>query len=911
MFTNWIISEFHRAKHAAFHIDTSKIMTTDESDSLEPEKRLHNKHLCERPLRMHEADLLGRSRFVKQYARILAETPNEESVVFALYGSWGEGKTSALSLIQTEFESDTFDRTPPVVIQFSPWIFNSRKELFNAFFEDIANSIGENKKIISNAEEKSKRWKRLGTTASLIGGSIDNIDTVLSLFGLSIPGGKVATTIGKKIKDITNEAAELEINAPKQSLKTVKNALCQSMEAERPILIVMDDIDRLIPKDLIELLHLLKAIADIPNVHYLLLCDKNRIEDSLEKHIGDPSYLEKIIQFQAHLPTVDRKHLELFLKDSLSNLFEECAPGDNRLKDSFFEDFSNSLLVKTFTDLRSVKRYIGSLRFTFPSLVRHGFFLLNPHDFLHLEAIKHLDHNFIEFIIEHQDVFTGGSDARITGVNESKYSELTESFKSSLDSKFEEGKSPIIKELIQSLLPSSHNPDSETQRSKKRIKSDRWFSSYFTLESLNFETTLTNGDIQEINRNRENIHQLTEFFTAKLRDVELSDILSTLKLNWSGGSHYQHKEIHRPLLTALLTALKHRGESGLEVEFLEGEIIDYMESILNNHETDERIKFLTDVLESSGNFITGSCLLVRWESTLKKRPDLKKHLERLISAIGLVTTKLIESECDSGLLKLTNSWNYIQEIWSKHGNKDKLAAWLDTQTNQDIGLKNYLEAIGRYSDDPEETKYPFLLHYNQLDDFSAPGVIAERCKKLESAANDDREKGLFKIAAERFDTAQTYVDGKHFFTEECPSFVKLKIHADDMPNIDHGGSILITAHANMEEELSAEANNANMEKLRTYLKGKHSFISDTFNISFDVNDNKSNTRTPYYFIQHIEYERALTIGIKFNQKVLYKIGHDQIVEIWSCDGKYRHKIGNVKDMLVRSKKKRNIRINNS
>jgi hypothetical protein len=121
-----------------------------------------NLPLSDRALQPGETDLLGRGAFVRNLATILCNAPKGDSVVFALYGKWGEGKTSTLTLLDAEFLARKGNKERvPVVIRFNPWVFSGRSHLFNAFFEDIGNAIGKSPDL--NHKEAAKRWKRLGS----------------------------------------------------------------------------------------------------------------------------------------------------------------------------------------------------------------------------------------------------------------------------------------------------------------------------------------------------------------------------------------------------------------------------------------------------------------------------------------------------------------------------------------------------------------------------------------------------------------------------------------------------------------------------------------------------------------------------------------------------------------------------
>lgn len=67
------------------------------------------------------------------------------------------------------------------------------------------------------------------------------------------------------------------------SLEEVKGELSETLrKLKAPLLVVMDDVDRLTPSEVQELFQLIKANADFPNVVYLALFERSIIEKDIE-----------------------------------------------------------------------------------------------------------------------------------------------------------------------------------------------------------------------------------------------------------------------------------------------------------------------------------------------------------------------------------------------------------------------------------------------------------------------------------------------------------------------------------------------------------------------------------------------------------------------------------------------------
>src|SRR5690606_30314172 len=130
---------------------------------------------------------------------------------------------------------------------------------------------------------------------------------------------------------------------------------------DQSFLVILDDLDRLPPVELAEIFQLLKSIADLPKVHYLLLCDRANIERNLVQHGLRADYLEKIVQFGVELPSIPRRRLESLLMEQLELLFSEFAPDDTRLSAGLWKEIAASSLPGLFPNLRSIKRYLGEV----------------------------------------------------------------------------------------------------------------------------------------------------------------------------------------------------------------------------------------------------------------------------------------------------------------------------------------------------------------------------------------------------------------------------------------------------------------------------------------------------------------------------------------------------------------------
>lgn len=183
-------------------------------------------------------------------------------------------------------------------------------------------------------------------------------------------------------------------------------------DAQTRILVVIDDIDRLTPEETRQLFTVIKALADFPNVIYLLAFDREVASQAIEQQSGMPGerYLEKIIQVPFELPPIDRVALRAALFKRLDDVLRDTS--DGLFDHSYWTNVFHSGLDPLFQVPRDIVRFTNTLSVTYPA-VRNE---VNPVDFIALEALRVFLPNLYDVIRTNQDKFSGhSSDNRYNG----------------------------------------------------------------------------------------------------------------------------------------------------------------------------------------------------------------------------------------------------------------------------------------------------------------------------------------------------------------------------------------------------------------------------------------------------------------------------------------------------------------
>jgi len=335
---------------------------------------------ADRPSIDPKDDLFGHAPFASSLADSICRYPGSDGLVLALYGPWGSGKSTVLSYVQHFLERRP-ESEQPVLVKFNPWWFSGQENLARAF-------LGQLQAVLP---AKSEKFKQLGDLladfAEGVGGLIDLTEVSGGAGGLI---GKLLGQAKRKPKDVP-------------ALKDSITGILQM--AGKRILVIIDDIDRLTPEETRQLFTVIKALADFPNVVYLLAFDRDVAAQAIEQQSGLPGerYLEKIIQVPFELPPVDRVALRAALFNRLEEILGDVPEGsfDQSYWTNVYHDGIDALIQVP----RDVVRFTNTLAVTYPAVRGE----VNTVDFIALEALRVFLPGLYDVIRSNPDKFSGHS----------------------------------------------------------------------------------------------------------------------------------------------------------------------------------------------------------------------------------------------------------------------------------------------------------------------------------------------------------------------------------------------------------------------------------------------------------------------------------------------------------------------
>jgi predicted KAP-like P-loop ATPase len=331
------------------------------------------------PIELPSQDRLGRDRFAAELARALFAYDDKVSIVVALYGAWGTGKSSLLNLTAKALEALAADDAP-LVLRFNPWHFAGETTLLEHFFQFLAVEI--------RARDHSEGLKRAADALELLSAATSPFSSIPIIGTLTKLLGFGADKIKKQIEQ-------------RGQLDKIKERVSVALASQsRKIIVVMDDIDRLSSEEIRKVFQLVKACGDFKNVVYVLAFDKAVVANALagvQGGSGD-SYLEKMVNVPYLIPAPSPADIRAILWQTV----EEFAARDPSYDwhDSR-ADAIVSCVATLFATMRQVDRLSNALRVAEPFLRGEADYA----DLLALTAVQLVSLPVYEFVGNNPDLF--------------------------------------------------------------------------------------------------------------------------------------------------------------------------------------------------------------------------------------------------------------------------------------------------------------------------------------------------------------------------------------------------------------------------------------------------------------------------------------------------------------------------
>lgn len=353
----------------------------------------------DRPIESIEADRLGFADIAENLAKAVASNSAQRGFVIGIEGAWGSGKSSILNLLGIHLQK-VDDIT---VLRFDPWIVGDRDSLVSSLIGDLATAIEETRnkkdgvvgKAKAGAKDLASQLRSYGATTSR---GLSRLAQLGAFAG--VPGSdavaKVLTTTGEILDGKT-----LAIPLPKQRAAIFRKLV----KFNHRFVVMVDDLDRLEPAEAAEIMRLIRAVGDFPNVVYLLCYDHSVLSKSLQVALGvedGSAFLRKVVQASFRIPKPEEFDLRRLLLAECHALFEAIRGEkleDEEMRQRLAEvcDKEGSL-VQTPRDIALV---LNALRLVYPAVADKVDFA----DMCWLQVVRTLDDGLYRWAERYLAVF--------------------------------------------------------------------------------------------------------------------------------------------------------------------------------------------------------------------------------------------------------------------------------------------------------------------------------------------------------------------------------------------------------------------------------------------------------------------------------------------------------------------------
>jgi hypothetical protein len=316
-----------------------------------------------------KSDLFGRAQFASGLTTLLSKV--SEPVVLALDAPWGAGKTVFLKMWAGELRKQGFP-----VVYFDAFQHDFADDCFIALAGEVialADSVAPNKRrddLVRSAVKVAKVLARSGLklgvkTATL--GALDLADLGDAAKDIGAEAGAVADKYFGEALTKQKEQRNT-IDRFKTALSAIPEGLARvgDESASRPLVFIIDELDRCRPMFALELLERVKHFFSVPNVHFVLGVNQEQLRVSIQSAYGaniDANlYLQKFIHVTFFLNEATDRHEPTTITKYIAHLQKVMDfDAEQSAVVYYTSQVIEALAVNKDLSLRTIERVFGLL----------------------------------------------------------------------------------------------------------------------------------------------------------------------------------------------------------------------------------------------------------------------------------------------------------------------------------------------------------------------------------------------------------------------------------------------------------------------------------------------------------------------------------------------------------------------
>lgn len=316
-------------------------------------------------------DLLDRKGFSEKLTNIILA--NKDELVISLNGQWGEGKTTFIRMWKAYLETQDIPSIyiDAFKIDYTDDAFVPIALEIDTFVKDkLGSDSQKHKELYHKTLEVGKRlflWTgKVGLKALTL-----NVIGDTEIDSLS----KVADDIAGDMSEQFNKFTEEKLLSHQNTENLFVSYRCTLAEiakivgnGEKPLVIIIDELDRCRPKFAVQILEKIKHFFSVDNVVFVLSVNQEQLEHAIKAEYGigidANTYLQKFVDINASLPRISldgsqslRKYLNFLLKNHDINSKLEYT--------EYVKNFYNLLLntlINNHASYRQIERIVLNIK---------------------------------------------------------------------------------------------------------------------------------------------------------------------------------------------------------------------------------------------------------------------------------------------------------------------------------------------------------------------------------------------------------------------------------------------------------------------------------------------------------------------------------------------------------------------
>lgn len=668
-------------------------------------------------------DLLGRTEFATAVADTIGASLPERSLVIAINGGWGSGKSSIKNMVVERLEKTETAN----IVEFNPWEFSGEKQLAESFFHDVGLALGVDG-TDGNATERIATWNAIATRLSGGASAIKAIGKVLGMAGVPM-ADIIASGLSTALKESgeaskgAKQALEEQVKLDTKTLSQLKKDLREKLPEQKvPLLVVIDDIDRLTSDEVCLLFRMVKANADFQGLIFLLLFDRLQVIralDSVAKNHGE-EFLEKIVQVSFDVPDLSPDEIASFAEEEFYAVLKQHRL-ELKEEDSLrWQGLYSESLAQYFTTLRSVRRYLNSLKFHFALFQRQGEFEVNPVDLALLEALRVFENTLYRTLPRHRSMLMA-EPPYLLGL-EFQREQANQEWSAVLENVPGERRSGVdvmLRRLFPYVATGAGADSEKIQLGSRRVAHPKMFDAYFRLALPT--KAVFKGTLARIERSTAKYDSFKQTIDKHVKGHTFDIVLEHLSENFETLA--PNALVVTQVLIDISDQPSHRG--GWPLESNMGEVTGLIRLLISrDRNVEERANIVIQAINQAKGLHIPFLLFSeetkyrdRWSSNqvLLSEPRLPELKSAMAARISVLTDQAFWSRPDVLPWKL--------RIWQECGAGEDALFWIIDELTSASSLIRVLKAFSDNSRNPHE---PDKLRVDLLSQFVMPPDVVEK-----------------------------------------------------------------------------------------------------------------------------------------------------------------------------------------